>query len=117
MVTCFPEIKVHQLKPNEDDFIIVACDGIWDCMESQEAVKFVYKENEKLKNPSSPSKRASLKGSSKKKESKSKHLGLIVEKMMDKNCPSDLQVTEGIGADNMTCIIVELNKRMQSGFQ
>ena len=26
----------------------------------------------------------------KKKESKSKHLGLIVEKMMDKNCPSDL---------------------------
>jgi len=52
-----------------------------------------------------------LKGS-KKKESKSKHLGLIVEKMMDKNCPSDLQVTEGIGADNMTCIIVELNKKL-----
>ena len=54
-----------------------------------------------------------MKASSKKKESKSKHLGLIVEKMMDKNCPSDLQVSEGIGADNMTCIIVELNRRLQ----
>ena len=53
-----------------------------------------------------------MKSNSKKKESKSKHLGLIVEKMMDKNCPSDLQVSEGIGADNMTCIIIELNKKL-----
>jgi len=33
MVTCFPEVKMHQIKGDED-FMIIACDGIWDCMES-----------------------------------------------------------------------------------
>ena len=65
MVTCFPEVKQHQIKNNDDDFLIIACDGIWDCMESQEAVRYVYKENEKLKNPSSPSKKMSSKSSKK----------------------------------------------------
>lgn len=37
-------------------------------------------------------------------------LATIVEMMMDINCPADLQVTDGLGADNMTCIIIEFNK-------
>ena len=41
MVTAYPEIIVEQLKP-EHDFMIIACDGIWDCMTSQQAVDFVY---------------------------------------------------------------------------
>ncbi len=31
---------------NDSDFIVLACDGIWDCLSSQEAVNFVQ---EKLK--------------------------------------------------------------------
>lgn len=30
--------------------------------------------------------------------------------MMDKCCPMNLAASEGIGADNMTCIIVEFIK-------
>lgn len=41
MVTAFPEVVVEQLK-TEHDFMIIACDGIWDCLTSQEAVDFVY---------------------------------------------------------------------------
>lgn len=37
-------------------------------------------------------------------------LSRIVELMMDKCCPSNLAVSEGIGADNMTCMIIEFIK-------
>ena len=33
-VTAYPEIKEQTLGPN-DDFIIIACDGIWDVLTSQ----------------------------------------------------------------------------------
>lgn len=33
MVTAMPEIMVEQLRPDHD-FMIIACDGIWDCMTS-----------------------------------------------------------------------------------
>ena len=31
--------------------------------------------------------------------------------MMDKNCASNLMTCDGLGADNMTCIIVEFTKQ------
>lgn len=33
MVTAFPEVVVEQLRPDHD-FMIIACDGIWDCLTS-----------------------------------------------------------------------------------
>lgn len=45
MITAFPEIKT--VKTNEPDFLILACDGIWDCMTSQEACDFVDAELKK----------------------------------------------------------------------
>lgn len=41
MITAFPEIKKEKLVPGETPFLILACDGIWDCLTSQEAVEFV----------------------------------------------------------------------------
>ena len=38
------------------------------------------------------------------------NLSRIVEVMMDKICPTNLAASEGLGADNMSCIIVEFNK-------
>lgn len=39
-VSSFPDIKKVPLKP-EHDFIIVACDGIWDCFTNEQAIKFI----------------------------------------------------------------------------
>ena len=39
-VTCCPAIEYRQLTP-EDNFIVQACDGIWDCMSDQEVVDFL----------------------------------------------------------------------------
>jgi serine/threonine protein phosphatase PrpC len=40
MITAFPEIKVEKIV-SDSEFLIIACDGIWDCLTSQEAVNFV----------------------------------------------------------------------------
>ena len=42
--------------------------------------------------------------------SKFSGLATVVEMMMDVNCPPNLHTTEGLGADNMTCVIIEFNK-------
>ena len=42
--------------------------------------------------------------------SKFSGLATVVEMMMDVNCPANLHVTDGLGADNMTAIIVEFKK-------
>jgi hypothetical protein len=37
-------------------------------------------------------------------------LSRVVEMMMDKICPTNIAASEGLGTDNMTCMIVEFNK-------
>ena len=41
-VTAFPEIKSMQMT-NDCEFLILACDGIWDVMSSQVAVDWIHK--------------------------------------------------------------------------
>ena len=33
MITAMPEYKKEQIN-NQTDFVIIACDGIWDCLTS-----------------------------------------------------------------------------------
>lgn len=40
VVTAYPDVLEHELG-EEDEFLIVACDGIWDCLLSQECVDLV----------------------------------------------------------------------------
>ena len=40
-VTSMPDIKMHQLT-NKTDFVIIACDGIWETKTSQQIVDYVY---------------------------------------------------------------------------
>ena len=46
-VSGVPEISKTEITSNSN-FIICACDGIWDCMTSQQAVDFVIKQKAKL---------------------------------------------------------------------
>jgi len=41
-VTCLPEIVIHR-RTERDMFMLIACDGLWDSMTSDEAVEFVNK--------------------------------------------------------------------------
>ncbi|KAL0330873.1 UNVERIFIED_CONTAM: putative protein phosphatase 2C 11 [Sesamum angustifolium] len=40
IVTANPDINIVELC-DEDEFVVLACDGIWDCMSSQQLVDFV----------------------------------------------------------------------------
>lgn len=50
MITALPDVQ-HITLTNEDEFIILACDGIWNYLNSQETVDFVrsrYRDELKL---------------------------------------------------------------------
>ncbi|KAE8668535.1 putative protein phosphatase 2C 70 [Hibiscus syriacus] len=85
IVTANPDINIVELC-DDDDFIVLACDGIWDCMSSQMLVDFIH---EQLKS-----------------ESK---LSVVCERVLDK-CLAPSTAT-GEGCDNMTMILVQLKKK------
>ena len=90
MITSNPDIKIEDFS-NDVDFIIIGCDGIWDCLTNQEACDIV-KEKLNVNNPYS----VKLSG--------------ILEEMMDKICATDIYNETGVGCDNMTCMIIQFKK-------
>ncbi|KAL8909730.1 MAG: hypothetical protein Q9207_000039 [Kuettlingeria erythrocarpa] len=83
IVTAFPDVIAHNIS-DDDEFLVIACDGIWDCQSSQAVVEFVRR------------------GVAEKQR-----LSKICENMMD-NCLSSGSETGGVGCDNMTMIVVAL---------
>ncbi|CCJ30750.1 unnamed protein product, partial [Pneumocystis jirovecii] len=81
IVTAYPDVTQHILD-KDDEFLVLACDGIWDCQTSQAVVEFVRR------------------GIAAKQE-----LHKICENLMD-NCLASSSETGGLGCDNMTVIIV-----------
>ena len=45
MITAYPEVSVESFN-SDCNFIILACDGVWDCMTNQEICDFI---SERLK--------------------------------------------------------------------
>jgi len=41
MITALPDVRTLMVDPAEDEFMVLACDGIWNFMSSQEVVDFV----------------------------------------------------------------------------
>ncbi|KAI1136152.1 PP2C-domain-containing protein [Hypoxylon sp. FL0543] len=81
IVTAYPDVVSHDIS-DDDEFLVIACDGIWDCQSSQAVVEFVRR------------------GIAAKQD-----LDKICENMMD-NCLASNSETGGVGCDNMTMIIV-----------
>lgn len=47
MITAFPDVKVEKIS-NETDFLLIGCDGVWDCLTSQEAIDYVNNQMKKM---------------------------------------------------------------------
>ncbi|GAA5985697.1 hypothetical protein JCM10908_007077 [Rhodotorula pacifica] len=83
IVTADPDITVHTSTP-EDEFVVIACDGIWDVLTSQQVIDFV---------------RLAI--------SQGKSLQTICEEMLDR-CLAPDSDWGGVGCDNMTMMVVAL---------
>lgn len=83
IVTALPDVEEHKIGP-DDEFLVVACDGIWDCRSSQSVVEFVRR------------------GIAARQE-----LTQICENLMDR-CLAVSSDAGGVGCDNMTVMIIGL---------
>ena len=52
-ITANPDVKVEQLAPGKDDFIIMGCDGIWETKSNDEMVQYIYERLGKKMDPKS----------------------------------------------------------------
>lgn len=43
-VTCAPDVYIHPRNLNIDQFLVLACDGIWDVMTNEELAEFIRNE-------------------------------------------------------------------------
>ncbi|KAB5588992.1 Protein phosphatase [Ceratobasidium theobromae] len=84
IVTANPDITEHDVT-EEDEFIVLACDGIWDCLTSQQVIDCVRR-----------------------LVAQRKDLGEICEIIMDRCVAPDSDIGAGIGCDNMTIMVVAL---------
>jgi len=83
MITAEPDILSTNLRKG-DEFIVLGCDGIWDCLSNEECVKYV---RDRINN---------------------KHPHEIGMEMLDEIVSADPRASQGIGGDNMTIMIVDL---------
>jgi serine/threonine protein phosphatase PrpC len=79
----------------EDDFIIIACDGIWDCLSNDDCVDLIRKHLEEGE------------------DDETKPMTPYVEKMLDKIVAKDCINSAGVGTDNMTCMLVRFKERKE----
>ncbi|EGW34474.1 uncharacterized protein SPAPADRAFT_59895 [Spathaspora passalidarum NRRL Y-27907] len=84
IVTCYPDVIQHQINLDQDEFIVLACDGIWDCLSSQKCVECVRRGIYERKS-----------------------LTTISEEIMELCC-APTSDGSGIGCDNMSIVIVAL---------
>jgi protein phosphatase 1G len=92
MITALPDIERIQLN-NDDEFMVIACDGIWNSMTSQEVIDFVHK-----------------------RISSEAKLSDICDQLFH-SCLAGNSMGDGTGCDNMTCVIVRFDdkKQVQNG--
>ncbi|KAG5227820.1 protein phosphatase [Salix suchowensis] len=89
IITANPDIKTVELC-DDDEFLVLACDGIWDCMSSQQLVDYVH---EQL--------------------STETKLSEICERVFERCLAPN--TNGGEGCDNMSMILVQFKRPVQAG--
>uniref|UniRef100_A0A0A1X7G8 protein-serine/threonine phosphatase n=1 Tax=Zeugodacus cucurbitae TaxID=28588 RepID=A0A0A1X7G8_ZEUCU len=88
MISALPDVR-KLIITAEDEFMVLACDGIWNYLSSEEVVDFV---------------RQRLKDDSKK-------ISQICEELFD-TCLAPNTIGDGTGCDNMTAVIVRFESKI-----
>ncbi len=68
------------------EFIIIGCDGIWDCKTSEECAEYFNEKLARLK-PGQP-------------------ISSIIEQLLDDICATDVYNEKGVGCDNVSFLIL-----------
>jgi serine/threonine protein phosphatase PrpC len=89
MITAEPDIMQVGLQ-EDDEFIVLGCDGIWDCLSNEDAVEYVRQRID-TRTPTE-----------------------IGSEMLDQIISTDPRISQGIGGDNMTIMIVDLQPELRS---
>ena len=91
-ITANPDTFTYELTP-EDDFIMMGCDGCWESKSNEQMVEWIY---EKL---------------AEKTEKTTETLKSIVSDLLNELISPNHQQTQGVGCDNMTCILIVFKKK------
>jgi protein phosphatase 1G len=85
MISAYPDVKIENLT-QADKFMVLACDGVWDMLTSQECIDFVAQ------------------------RIGSKPLEVIAEEVLDRCLAPDIATSGGLGCDNTTIVIVQFKQ-------
>jgi len=86
-VCCRPDIRHRSVDYEQDEFMVIGSDGIWEVLTEQEVVDFI---------------RSRL--------AKKVPLETVAMELLDNCITDDVMNQEGIGCDNMTCSIICISK-------
>lgn len=92
MISPVPDVKTLDLDVKTDSFILLACDGIWNSLTSQQVVDFISERLKKLSDRDDPTQR---------------ELTTICEELFHK-CLAPDTTGDGTGCDNMTAVLVKI---------
>jgi len=89
IITAEPDVTRYTIQ-SDDRFFILACDGVWDVMDNQQAVDFVLNGLQEEKSVSE-----------------------IAAELLDHCLAMDPKLTRGVGCDNMTCLIAVFDPELE----
>jgi len=90
MISPVPDVKKLTIDPEKDSFVLLACDGIWNSLSSQETVDFI-----------------STRLNKKNAKHDTTFLTNILKELFD-HCLAPDTMGDGTGCDNMTAVIAKL---------
>jgi len=90
MISPVPDVKKLTIDPDKDSFVLLACDGIWNSLSSQETVDFISDRLNK-----------------KNARHDTTFLTNILKELFD-HCLAPDTMGDGTGCDNMTAVIAKL---------
>jgi len=82
-----PDVDFYD-RSDEDEFLLICCDGVWDVKTSQQAIDYV-----RCRLPAGAA-------------SEQAEMVKVLEDLLDDCVSKDLRQTQGLGGDNMTAVLV-----------